>query len=245
MRSRRFHTSQPLHAQQSILLEEAASHHLLRVLRLRPGDRLTVFNGDGREYSALFSGQEDRRARLSIIEAHRVDRESPLRITLGQGISRGERMDFVLQKSVELGVRAITPLWTRRSQVRLQGKRLLKRQAHWQGVIHSACEQSGRTLVPRLWPATELRDWCAAATREETALVLDPAARLRLRDVEPTRAIRLLIGPEGGLEEDELAAADSHGFLRIAMGPRILRTETAALAALAAVQTLWGDLASG
>ena len=170
------------------------------------------------------------------------DRESKLRITLGQGISRGERMDFVLQKSVELGVESITPLWTKRSQVQLSGRRLEKRLSHWRGVIRSACEQSGRVYLPKLHSAAKLPNWYSVKRTQSLQLVLDTAASLHLSDLTPAREIRILIGPEGGLEGDEVSLAEESGFKRIRLGPRILRTETAALATVAAIQALWGDL---
>jgi 16S rRNA (uracil1498-N3)-methyltransferase len=151
-------------------------------------------------------------------------------------------MDMVMQKSVELGVQAITPLWTRRSQVQLDGKRLAKRLSHWEGIVVSACEQSGRIHLPTLAPACNLQEWLHSRPDKETRLVLDPAADQSLTDITPTPNITILIGPEGGLEDDEIKKAVTNGFIRVKLGPRILRTETAALAILAATQTLWGDL---
>lgn len=218
------------------------SHHLLRVLRLEAGESLLLFNGNGREYLAVLEGPAKKQARVLVQSSRQADRESNLHITLGQGISRGERMDFVVQKSVELGVESISPLWTKRSQVQLSGKRLDKRLSHWRGVIRSACEQSGRVCLPQLNDATKLADWYSANRKKALQLVLDPAASLQLSDLTPDREIRILIGPEGGLDNDEISMAEANGFKRIRLGPRILRTETAALATLAAVQTLWGDL---
>ena len=238
----RFYTEQTLVPRQSVLLEGTTSHHLLRVMRLRPGDSLFLFNGDGREYRAVLQDCVQKRARVLIQTSRQPDRESKLRIRLGQGISRGERMDFVVQKSVELGVESITPLWTTRSQVRLSEQRLEKRLSHWRGVIVSACEQSGRVSLPQLHNAAKLPDWCHIKVKQSLQLVLDPAAALRLSDLTPARDIRLLIGPEGGLQDEEISMAEKSGFKRIRLGPRILRTETAALATLAALQTLWGDL---
>jgi 16S rRNA (uracil1498-N3)-methyltransferase len=155
-------------------------------------------------------------------------------------------MDFVLQKSVELGVASVTPLWTKRSQVRLSGERLDRRIHHWRGIIRSACEQSGRVVVPRLGECAPLSDWLTSAECREAQhrLVLDPAAPVHLKQLDPATRVSVLIGPEGGLGEDEITRATSHGFLRIGLGPRTLRTETAALAILTALQTLWGDLSA-
>jgi 16S rRNA (uracil1498-N3)-methyltransferase len=242
VRLSRFYTELSLSPGQTVTLEAATSHHLLQVLRLKPGESLLLFNGDGREYQAVLEESTEKQARVLVENSRQPDRESKLRITLGQGISRGERMDFVLQKSVELGVESITPLWTKRSQVQLSGKRLEKRLSHWRGVICSACEQSGRVYLPKLHSATKLPDWCRVNRKQSLQLVLDPAASLQLSDLTPDSEIRILIGPEGGLESDEISMAEASGFKRVRLGPRILRTETAALAIVAAVQTLWGDL---
>ena len=242
MRLPRFYTEQLLCEGQNVTIEAAASHHLLRVLRLKQGDSLLLFNGDGKEYQGVVEESDKKQARLLIQKSRCPHRESKLHIALGQGISRGERMDFVVQKSVELGVESITPLWTKRSQVQLGGKRLEKRLAHWRGIIRSACEQSGRVYLPELHSATELPDWCNVNDTGSLQLVLDPTASLQLSDLTPIRNIRILIGPEGGLQDDEIGRAENCGFRRIRLGPRILRTETAALATVAAVQALWGDL---
>ncbi len=238
----RFHTTQPLLPDQTLLLEDASSHHLLRVLRLHIGDTLMLFNGDGYEYRAVLDAVEARQARVRIRTREQVQRESQLHIELGQGISRGERMDFVLQKSVELGVAAITPLWTRRTQVQLKAARMERKLQHWNGVVRSACEQSGRLQLPQLCRPEQLETWCSENTRNELRLVLDPTAESGLDELRSARSVRLLIGPEGGLDDSEIRVAEKAGFQRIRLGPRVLRTETAALAALAAMQVLWGDL---
>ena len=242
MRVSRFYTGQPLTEGASIGLDEETAHYITRVLRLGPGAALILFNGDGNEYHALLEDAGKKRAQVKVGHAVRPQRESPLHITLGQGISRGERMDFVLQKSVELGVSAITPLWTVRSQVRLSGKRLDKRLSHWRGIMRSASEQSGRVILPGLNDACSLGDWCRAATAN-CRLVLDPQATLTPGELPPADDVCVLIGPEGGLDAEEIDSAATAGFQRVRLGPRVLRTETAALAALAVLQTLWGDLA--
>lgn len=238
----RFYTEQSLSPGQKVILEETSSHHLLRVLRLKPGESLLLFNGNGKEYRAILEEAGKKQATVLVQDSRQPDRESKLHITLGQGVSRGERMDFVLQKSVELGVGSITPLWTKRSQVQLSGKRLEKRLNHWRGVIRSACEQSGRVYLAKLNGATKLPDWFSVNRKQSLQLVLDPSASLQLSDLAPAREIRILIGPEGGLQSDEISMAEASGFQRIRLGPRILRTETAALATVAAIQALWGDL---
>jgi 16S rRNA (uracil1498-N3)-methyltransferase len=243
MRVPRLYTAQALTAHQSIVLEQGPSHHVLRVLRLRPGDPVVLFNGNGEEFPAVVDGADGKLARLLTGEPVAPQRESGLRISLGQGVSRGERMDLVVQKAVELGVHALTPLWTRRSQVQLQGPRLDKRLSHWRGVVQAACEQSGRVCVPTLNTPLSLDRWLQAPCDSRTAIVLDPKADMTLRDLQPRGGVRVLVGPEGGFEEEEVKSAAAAGYQRVRLGPRILRTETAALAVLAALQTLWGDFA--
>lgn len=240
MRVPRFFTRQPLSPQQAVTLEEAPSHHLLRVLRTPPGATVILFNGDGSEYQAVLAASEGKQARLTVTTASRPQRESSLVIRLGQGISRGERMDLVMQKSVELGVREITPLWTQRSQVQLSGKRLDKRLSHWGGIVTAACEQSGRVQLADLHPCARLADWLGSDATG-TQIVLDPDASLTLAGIDQPDEVRVLIGPEGGLERSEIEMAAAAGFIPVRLGPRILRTETAAMATLAAMQTLWGD----
>jgi len=240
MRIPRFYTGQSLAANQTLLLESSPSHHLLKVLRSRPGDPVILFNGDGREYLASLEGSEGRLARLAVTSTTTPQRESGLRISLGQGISRGERMDMVVQKAVELGVSELTPLWTRRSQVQLTGQRLEKRLSHWQGIMLSACEQSGRVCLPIMHAATGLDDWLISPG-SGLRLVLEPEAGAVLHDIEPQNDVLILLGPEGGFEKEEVEHATAAGFRAVRLGPSILRTETAALAALAALQTLWGD----
>lgn len=225
-------------------LEESASTHVLRVLRLRPGAELRLFDGSGDEYEATLTGSAGGRAQVRIGQRLVRDVESPLLITLAQGISRGERMDLTLQKSVELGVHRIVPVVTAHTQVRLSGERLERRHQHWQGVIASACEQCGRTRLPELLPVVTLDEWLDSAEPDTLRLVLDHRAERQLGSLSrPDKAVTLLIGPEGGLEESEISAAERRaGYVPLGLGPRILRTETAGLAALAALQTLWGDM---
>jgi 16S rRNA (uracil1498-N3)-methyltransferase len=168
--------------------------------------------------------------------------ESPLQLTLLQGIARNDRMDFILQKAVELGVQTIQPIWMQRSQTRLKGERLEKRIRHWQGVITSACEQSGRSTLPQLSLPEDFSTWISTGTDSDLLLMLQPDARSCLRNLKmPAGGISILVGPEGGLATEEQILARTAGFTGIRMGPRILRTETAALAALAGIQALWGD----
>lgn len=238
----RFHTEQILRPGETLLLEQAASHHLLRVLRLQPGEALRLFNGDGHEYHAIVETGEAQQARVRIQHREQPQRESQLHIELGQGIARGDRMDFVLQKSVELGTASITPLWSRHTRVQLKGSRLQRKLQHWQGVMRSACEQSGRLQLAQLHTPARLETWCSETTENTLQLVLDPRAESGLQELQPARKVRLLIGPESGLDDTEIHLAAEAGFRPVRLGPRVLRTETAALAAITAIQVLWGDL---
>jgi 16S rRNA (uracil1498-N3)-methyltransferase len=244
MRAPRIFVADRLDTGAEVVLAEAASNHLLRVLRLRPGAALTAFNGEGGEFDAVLKGVERDRVRLAIGPFRPQNVESPLAITLAQGISRGERMDYTLQKAAELGAARIVPLTTAFCQVRLEGERLERRMEHWRGVMIGACEQCWRTLVPELSPVQPLSDWLAAERRSAKPalrLVFDPDGDRRLSDCERTTRITLLIGPEGGLDGHEVQAAREAGFTAVRFGPRLLRTESAGPAAIAALQTLWGD----
>ena len=238
----RFHCPLPLAADTTIELPEGAAHHALRVLRLKPGDPVTLFNGKGGEYAATLE-RADTRAAVARIDAwHEIERESPLAVTVVQGLASGERMDFALQKAVELGAVAVQPVATARSVTRLDAARADKRLAHWQQVAIAACEQCGRNRVPEVLPLRELEDWLRAPTRASLRLLFAPEAAQAIGQVErPDGAIELLVGAEGGLTTDEAASALRAQFRAVRMGPRVLRTETAALAALSALNALWGD----
>jgi len=238
----RIHVNTPIATQSAISIEGSAANHIGRVLRLKAGDEITLFNGTGGEYSAILTAIERQIVRADVSEFNPRESESPLQITLAQGISRGERMDYTLQKSVELGVNRIIPLITERCGVKLDDKRAAKRLQHWQGILISACEQCGRNRVPEILPITSLSHWLGETHAEALQLVLHHRATHTLRQLkQPTGAISLLIGPEGGLSENEIDNATQNGFQGIQFGPRILRTETASVAALAALQTHWGD----
>lgn len=221
------------------------AHHAVHVLRLKAGDAVTLFDGDGSEYPAVIAEVTKRGMTLNVGEGACVDRESPLDVTLAQGMSSGERMDFTVQKAVELGVARIQPLETGRSVVRLVRERAEKRVAHWQSVAVAACEQCGRNRVPRIEPVAALRDWLAGDNRSavpQLRLVLAPDQGESLREFpRPAGSIIVLAGPEGGLEPEERRDAERAGFVPVRLGPRVLRTETAAVAALAAMQLMWGD----
>lgn len=224
------------------MLEESPARHLVQVLRLKPGAEIVLFNGDGHDYAARLA-EVSRRATSATVDQRLEPAEvpAPLQVHLAIGISKGERMDFAIQKAVELGVTGITPLITERCQVRLPSERQEKRLQHWQQVIISACEQSGRRCIPVLNQVSELNEWLGSGT-VPGGLLLDHRAEQALHKLEPPKgAVTLLIGPEGGLSADERTRAASAGFTGVRLGPRVLRTETAPLAAIAAIQTLWGD----
>jgi 16S rRNA (uracil1498-N3)-methyltransferase len=241
MRDTRVFVDSELRAGEQARLPDGAARHLLQVLRLRAGDGVILFDGGGRDYPAkiLRTGRGD--VAVQIADPGEPEPEAPLRVHLGIGISKGERMDFALQKAVELGVSEVTPLFTQRSVVRLSGDRLAKRESHWRGVIIGACEQSGRRRIPPLHGARPLD--ALLAVERPYPLHLDHSGNQTLSGLAPPRgALTLLIGPEGGLAPGERARAAEAGFTGVRLGPRILRTETAPLAALAVVQALWGDL---
>mgnify|MGYP001556268728 FL=1 len=210
---------------------------------MRSGASLHVFDGRGNEHHATLLEVKRSEIVLEIGNALPVTTESPRHLTLLQGIARNDHMDLVLQKAVELGVHAIQPLWMQRSQKRLQGERMEKRNRHWKGVIISACEQCSRATLPTLLPASDYASSVKSGADDNLLrLMLQPEASLSLRGLEPPAGdIAILVGPEGGLTAEEQSLASSCGFTGVRMGPRILRTETAALAALAGIQTLWGD----
>jgi 16S rRNA (uracil1498-N3)-methyltransferase len=223
-------------------LPDNAAHHASRVLRLKTGDEAILFNGDGTDYRVELLRVSKEGVTAKITEWTSVERESPLQVTLAQAISSGDRMDFTLQKAVELGVGAIQPLAAERSVVKLNGERAERRREHWQNVVTSACEQSGRAVVPVVAAPAPVLNWLGSMPDFKLKLMLSPTAERTLHDLpKPAGDICLLIGCEGGFAPQEVTAAESCGFIPVRLGARILRTETAALAALAAMQTLWGD----
>jgi len=243
MRIPRIFTPSDLNSGTSIELDENAFNHAVRVLRLKQGDSLILFNGHGGEFEAELAEVQKKRASASIAQFHDKDCESPLPIILGQCISRGEKMDYTIQKAVELGVTEIAPLFSERCGVKLNQERMEKRLRHWHSVIISACEQCGRNRIPELHAAISLTDW-QQQLDASLKLVLDPCADETLKTLsKPEQNVALLIGPEGGLSDDEINSAIKHGFNGIRLGPRILRTETAGLTTLSVIQQLWGDLA--
>jgi 16S rRNA (uracil1498-N3)-methyltransferase len=236
----RVYTPQTLAPGGRLTLDETASRHLSQVLRLGRDSPLTLFNGDGREAKARLLLISRQGVEVQVLELSPEEPLPRLELTLAQGVSRGERMDFALQKAVELGIGAFVPLFTERSVVRLDPERLERRTAHWRRVAIAACEQSGRRRLVRIEPAQHLRDWLAS--RPVPGIYLHPQAEHPIAKLEaPPGRLSLLAGPEGGLSEDEIHLARDTGLVGARLGPRILRTETAPLAALAAIQALWGD----
>lgn len=242
MRIPRIYHPDPLIVDNEIQLTADATNHLVNVLRLKPGHPLVLFHGDDNEYSAELIMAEKRKA-IALVDAKlSISVESSLKIHLGQGVSRGDRMDLVMQKAVELGVTDITPLITERCGVKLNKERWEKKTAQWQKIITGACEQCGRNRIPLLHPPTELADWISESTNQ-LRLTLHPKAEKSIRHLRVLPAgVRLLIGPEGGFSDQEVYLTEETGFQTIQLGPRVLRTETAALAAISALQALHGDL---
>lgn len=241
MRTTRVFHPEPLDDDTAFELRGEAARHVVKVMRLRAGAPFTVFDGSGREWPAELL---DERGAARTGTGAAVSRESPLAVTLVQGISRGERMDIAVQKAVELGAAAIQPVFAERSVVQLDARRSARRVAHWQGIAIAACEQCGRNLIPPVAEPVALSVWLAGM--RGTALVLDPTASTALPEVgkrvgAPLATLALLVGPEGGFSDTELEAARAAGCIGVRIGPRVLRTETAGIAALAALQTLYGD----
>ncbi len=242
MRLTRVHVDQPLAPDSRVALEGAAANHVRRVLRLDAGDALLVFDGRGGEYEARIEGLRKDTVLLTVGAHHRIERESPLAITLAQGVSRGERMDLVVQKATELGVRRIAPVLSERTVVRLDSGQSDSKLRHWRAVAVGACEQCGRNTVPEIAPPVGLDEFLRSLEPDALRIVLSPTGGLRVRDLDGRRGLIVLIGPEGGLSEPEERAAADAGFRALSLGPRVLRTETAAIASLAAIQQQLGDL---
>ncbi|MCF7221954.1 16S rRNA (uracil(1498)-N(3))-methyltransferase [Marilutibacter chinensis] len=244
MRLTRIHIDAALVPGREIDLPEGAAAHLARVLRLGVGDACVLFNGDGHDYAARIVAAGKRQLRVAVGAATAVDRESPLSVVLLQGVARGEKMDLILQKATELGVATIVPLWSQRSEVRLDGARAEKRLAHWRSVVAAACEQSGRAQVPDVAAPVALDRATASLPDGALRLTLDPDgdAALSTLAVRPASTVVLAVGPEGGWSPRDREQLRAAGFGGLRLGPRILRTETAGLAAIAALQARFGDL---
>lgn len=244
MRVNRAHVDAPLALGARMALPDNAAAHLLRVLRLGVGDGCVLFNGDGHDYDARIVAADKRGGEVEITARHAVAAESPLRIVLLQGIARGEKMDWILQKATELGVAAFVPVESQRSEVRLHGERALKRLAHWRSVVIAACEQCWRARVPTVCAPGPLATALMQLPADSLRLCLDPDADAGIATLAATHAHALVIaiGPEGGWSPRDRASLADAGFSRLRLGPRILRTETAGIAAIAALQAKFGDL---
>ncbi len=247
MPQNRFYCPEKLELGAIVNLPESAAIHAARVLRMVVGDQAILFNGDGHDYTCDLTLVKKNEVLAKVNSSIAINNESPLNITLLQGISSGDRMDYTIQKAVELGVNYIQPIATERSLVKLNQERAAKRLAHWQNVVHSACEQSGRAVVPQIAEPKSLIHWLAENPHQnQCRILLNPIGAKRLAqlekpNLETSHEIQLLIGAEGGLSPNEIEAASKNGFQSIILGPRILRTETAALAAIASMHSVWGD----
>lgn len=241
MRIPRIFTTQQLTTSSSVILEKEAANHVSRVLRMTAGQQVELFNGNGNSYLTTIVSVERNQVTVKITEVYNTDNESPLNIHLYQGVSRGDKMELTLQKGVELGVKQFTPLITERCGVKLDDKRWQKKHEHWQKVIESACEQCGRNFIPTLHPVIKLQ---AALTHlNDNSFFMHPYAKTGFKSVSANidSEIQLWVGPEGGFSDEEISWVTAHGCNPVQLGPRVLRTETAALAAVAVMNSLWGD----
>lgn len=243
MRIPRIFCDQPLTTGDVVTLDEAASRHLIKVLRMEAGRPLILFNGHGGEYQATLHSLGKKQATVMLERHLEIERSSPLSIHLGIGLSKGDRLEWVLQKATELGVRRITPLFTARSEVKLSGERLDKKCEHWRQIVIAACEQCQLNRVPEISPPQRLDQWLPSLT-EECKLVLHHRSEAGLGTRPAPARVALVIGPEGGLSDTEINQTLQQGFEPLTLGPRVLRTETAPLTAISVLQYLWGDLGS-
>ena len=242
MRLTRVYVEAPLEPGTRLRLEGSAASHVTRVLRLRVGAALTLFNGTGGEYEASIDKAHGGELTVAVGTHHAIERESPLTVTLVQGVSRGERMDLVVQKATELGVARLVPVITERSVVKLDAHQADRKLLHWRAIVIAACEQCGRNRLPELLAPLGLGEFLREEAPRGTRLLLSPQATRGLDELERDAAVTVLIGPEGGLSQPEQEAAARAGFEAVRLGPRVLRTETAAITALALLQRQWGDL---
>lgn len=241
MRVSRIYTASELQADTSVILDEKASHHLSKVLRQKIGDALILFNGDGQQYPATITAIDKKHVTASTSTASAPVTESPLHIHLGIGVSKGDRFDWVLQKSTELGVNHITPLLTERTEFKLKADRLEKKLLHWQQILISACEQCGRNIIPTIHPPALINSWCDSIQADKK-FVLHHRSHQGLSPADKAESTALLIGPEGGLSDSEIHYAEQQQFQALTLGPRVLRTETAPIVAISILQSVWGDL---
>lgn len=242
MRIPRIYTDSSLSAGVTAELDDNAAQHVGRVLRMQPGQELRLFNGDGQDYPATITAAGKKHVEVDVGTPEPNPTESPLEIVLGQTLSKGDRMDYAVQKAVEMGVTRIVPLTTERCDVKLKGDREDKRLRHWQSVAISAAEQCGRARVPEILPVMTVAQWLEHSRDCDARLVLHHRTERSLQSLNTPSRVALMIGPEGGLSAEEIALAEQEGFMPVALGPRVLRTETAPVAAMALCQWLWGDI---
>ncbi|MBN2689658.1 MAG: 16S rRNA (uracil(1498)-N(3))-methyltransferase [Gammaproteobacteria bacterium] len=241
MRIPRIYTNTKLKDKKIVELNIDASNHILRVLRLKLNSPVILFDGTNGEYSAVLDSVQNNKATLAIKEFHNINRESPLKINLAQAVCRGDKMDYLIQKAVELGVNKITPLITEFCNVKLNNERWEKKQQRWQSIAISACEQCRRNVIPRIMQPVNITNFFDH-NQKDLGLILDPDAQHSLHQLNiKTDAITIIIGPEGGLSNTELQQAQNHNYQKISLGPRIMRTETAGLAVISSLQTILGD----
>ena len=240
MRSYRVYSSRPLTVDEQCDLDDRASHHLARVLRVKTGDRLSIFNGDSNNYQGAVVSVTKHQISVLIDSIEPADTESSLNTCLALAVSKGDRFEWAIKKATELGVTSIVPILSQRVDVRLSPERWQKKQEHWQQIVISACEQSGRAVVPEVQDPTTLSQWLSEV-EADCKLVLDPEATPNALHDQPT-SIALLIGPEGGLAPSELKLTSENGFSAMRLGPRVLRTETAPLVALSVLGARWCDI---
>lgn len=242
MRIPRIYHPTPLQPSGIIALNDDAAGHIGRVLRMQAGQEVLLFDGSGAEFPAEITEVSKKNVLVNVLKRVESSCESPLNLHLGQVISRGDKMEFTIQKSVELGVNTITPLISERCGVKLDAKRFEKKLEQWQKIAISACEQCGRNIVPLIRPIMQLEEWCAEPS-DALKLNLHPRAKYSINTLpQPINKVRLLIGPEGGLSESEISMTEQYHFEETLLGPRVLRTETAALTAITALQVRFGDL---
>ncbi|MGI9277381.1 MAG: 16S rRNA (uracil(1498)-N(3))-methyltransferase [Endozoicomonas sp.] len=241
MKNPRIYSPQPLSCTSEVALTDSAANHAGKVLRMKPGESLILFNGAGSAWQGSIVSVSKKAVAVSLESEIESNTESPLRIHLGQSLSRGERMDYAIQKATESGVTEITPLFSDRCEVKLNSERQEKRLRHWQQVAISACEQCGRNVIPVIHPPVAVDEWTEQQV-SDLKLVLHHRTERKLQGYEPPQSVSLLIGPEGGLSADEIVLAEDRGFNALALGPRVFRTETAPVAAITLLQFLWGDI---
>lgn len=241
MRIPRIYTPQAFLEGTTVNLDDSAANHVGKVLRMQAGRQLILFNGEtNHHFEAIIEHSDRKRVSVTIERKVPSDNESPLFIHVGQALSKGDKMELVIQKSVELGVAEITPLWTEHCDVKLNAERMEKKHKQWQGIIISACEQCGRDILPKLNPVVKFQDWVTKVDADEK-WVLDPRGNVKQNSSDSVTTAVIAIGPEGGLSQDEIQLACTYGFQSKLIGPRVLRTETAALTAVTLLQNQWGD----